>query len=886
MTAGYDHAGPVRWALIFAAALLTAAPAAGAEDDTPDAAYLHDDAIVSARQMYTFKVGEERISVLLGDFSLTVGRRLLSGRDAVMWIHERRHGPTVFRKIEVYVETNAKLVEADGTVDQTVSEEIPDPDNPDAKRRVIIARGNVYVAQGHPDSDRFLEMTAHAAVAYSVPDKTVAGPLSERIVGVYLEGDVLLRRGEQTIRADRLFYDFDAGRALAVRPVLRTIQRQRNIPIYIRAKEGRQLAAREDESTGLRIRGYEWRFTDATITTSDFKVPAWSLVARRAHMTDTTIYAPDGTRLSERAWRTELSSVALKLGHIPVLWSPYVVGDGEEGHTALRKLQVGRHGRYGWGLESDWFLFRLLGIPRPEGFSGRLESDWYERGFLVGPTVEYRRESFSGYARGHIFNDGRQKDDFGTQRRNIPAQRDRGWLLWRHKQFLPRHWQVQAELSYMCDRNFLEEFFPGEFWAGKEQETLIYGKKQQDDWAVTFLTKHHINEFVLGNTRIGSVIAETESLPEVAAYVVGKSILDDRLGYYGQARLGVVRFRPDPSQAISSSESVGRADLRQEINAPIALGPVKVLPYVSGRGTYWSQTPNDGGLLRGWMQVGVGTSMDIWRIHEDVDSKFWDLHRIKHVITPYGAMFGSETNVDDLSRLKPFTSGVETLVQGMGGAVVGVRQLWQTKRGPKGNRQTVDWLRLDISAATFSEAETTLPADGRFLSSRPEYSFPQNAVNAKLAWSASDSTTLLADVNYDMDTAQIGRAHVGMAIDRRPRLSYFLGVRYIKLLDSSIGSAGLNYKISRKYAFRVFEQYDFDWRGGLNQVTAASISRKFSRSYIAMTISYDRTYDDVTVMFTFWPEGIREASLGGKRMNYLSTYGGQRQRDRERERDR
>ncbi|MHC4716906.1 MAG: hypothetical protein ACYS5V_08050, partial [Planctomycetota bacterium] len=253
-------------------------------------------------------------------------------------------------------------------------------------------------------------------------------------------------------------------------------------------------------------------------------------------------------------------------------------------------------------------------------------------------------------------------------------------------------------------------------------------------------------------------------------------------------------------------------------------------------------------------------------------SEFWDLHRVKHVITPYGGVFGSLTNVDDPSRVKPFTPGIETMVQQLSGGVIGVRQLWQTKRGPEMNRHTVDWLRLDISAAMFTDAETTLPADGRFLPSRPEYSFPQNALNAEVAWNLSDSTTFLADANYDMDSGKLGRGNVGLTVTRTPRLSYYLGLRYIQALDSSVGTAGLNYRISRKYAVRAFEQYDFDFRGGRNQVTAASIIRKFSRLYAAVTFSYDRTYDDVTVMLAVWPEGIPEATLGGRRMSYLSTF--------------
>jgi len=972
LTIGHDDAGPARRALITAAVLLAVLPAAAEEAVTEPAedSYVREDAVLSARQMYTFEADGEQVNVLLGDFSLTVGRRVVSGRDAVAWVRTLGAGPRARREITVYVEGDARVVEPDGTEvghraifdvtrqqgpmrarvhahaarkldtfplylralkvrrnagkldeprtqpvrpprvirpptttatapttaaapplgplprpitfhpEKIVSEKVAEGQFPGGGTgRITVARG-VYLSQGHPDDAQFMEMRADRAVVYTIPDETVEGPVAERIVGVYLEGDVRLRRGERTIRGRRLFYDFTTGRALVVKPVFRTIQEQRNIPVYIRGETARQLAARED-SEGRRTRGYEWTFTDAIVTTSDFKVPEWSLAARRAYLKDTSLYAPDGTRLSERRWRTRLRDATLKLGKVPVLWMPLVVGDAEEGHTALRRVQAGRNGRFGWGVESEWFLFRLLGIPRPEGFDGRLEADWYERGVILAPSIDYRQETYSGYLKAEGVLDNEQEDDFGTARKNVPAQRKRGRLLWRHKQFLPRHWQLQLEISGMSDRNFLREFYPSEFWSDKEQETLIYGKKQVDDYALTFLGKFHINNFVLVNSQIGNVIAETESLPDLAGYAIGKPLADGHVVYYGEARGGVVRFRPKMGQGLLSSESVGRLDVRQEVDAPVMLGPVKIVPYVTGRGTYWDDIPNEGGLVRGWAQAGAGASLDVWRIHEGVQSEFWDLHRMKHVITPYGAIFGSWTNVDDMTRVYSFTPGIETQIQRLAGGVVGVRQLWQTKRGPEGNRRTVDWLRFDLSAAAFDDADTNLPADGRFLLSRPEYSFPRNAVNAELAWNLSDANVLLADANYDMDTGRLGRGSIGLAVTRNPRLSYYLGLRHVRAANSSVATLGLKYQISRKYTFSAFEQYDLDFQGGRNEATSLSIVRKLSRSFLAFTVVYDRAFDRFTFVVSFWPEGIPEATLGGQRMSYLSTLVQEEQERRE-----
>jgi len=908
--------------------------------------YLFEDVLITGRGMHGFPVGDEMVNVVLGDFSLTVGRRAVTGRDAVIWIKERSVGSRILRDITVYVEGDpprpAQVVEPDGTVtrdrvllvvihqqgglrarvgghsdqpvtalplyrraramrsglaeppvrevatqptepaespkprrliqpifyraDVTSVRTMPDPRRPERQIRITVAKGNAYVSQGHRDSDLFVEMQADAAVVYSIPTGSAAETPEEQlgqedIVAVYLEGDVILRRGERTVQGERLFYDFQMGKALMLQPVLRTIQSQRDIPVYIRAKEGRQLAARpEPGKEQLRLRGYEWTFRDAIVTTSDFFTPTYHIGAKRVYLADTTPYDAKGTALAERTWRTRLVDTTLNIRSVPVAWFPYLVGDAQEGHTALRKAEFGRHGRFGWGAETQWFLFRLLGLPRPEGFKGRLDADWYERGYILGTELEYERESYSGYGRADGLIDREREDDFGTRRKNINAREERGRLLWRHKHLLGSDWELQLEASYLSDKNFLEQFFPGEYWTGKEQETLAYARKQRDNWAVTGLAKWRLNDF----------LTQTEALPDLGAYLVGQSLWKDILTLHGEGHMGLVRLRPADDGGMLSSRTVARADVRQEIDLPMALGPIKVLPHVAGRLTYWEDSPADQGLTRPWGQVGVNALTHVWRVYDRVRSRLWDLNRLKHVVTPFGGVFWSCTEVEP-GRAHPFSPEIEGYVRRLGGGTAGIRQLWQTKRGPPGEEYTVDWLRANVSASFFNDADTHLPADGRYFFYRPEYSMPRNALNGDMTWHVSDSTTLLADANYDTDSGRLGRANAGIAVTRDPRLKYYAGARYIKDLDSSVGTFGLTYRISRKYTISGFQQYDFDLQGGQNLITSATITRKFPRFYTAFTFVYDRSQNDVGLIMSIWPEGVPEARIGGSRLSLLQA---------------
>ena len=200
---------------------------------------------------------------------------------------------------------------------------------------------------------------------------------------------------------------------------------------------------------------------------------------------------------------------------------------------------------------------------------------------------------------------------------------------------------------------------------------------------------------------------------------------------------------------------------------------------------------------------------------------------------------------------------------------LGLSQRLQTKRGPVDNRRTVDWMRFDLSAGVYDNDRDNAPSDGRFFAYRPEHSIDRNHLNADYAWHISDATTLLADGNYDLDDKQFARGNIGLAVQRDPRLRYYAGARYIDDADSAVGTFGLNYKISRKYSISAFEQYDFAFEDGRNLSTSLTITRKFPRWYGAFTFSYDNSNNEMTLLITFWPEGIEEVRIGGGKLSLL-----------------
>ncbi len=944
--------------------LLAVACATFASDE-----YVHEDARISGKEIHGFVDAGENVSVVLGDFRLVVGKRVLTGRDAVVWVKQKKFRNTIRHDIVVYVEGDAKMVEPSGTsvedrwmivvihqdgrltaaglvsnrplknfplyrraVDRRkgaasrakdtsrtrpapplvrttsrpsptvkvtrppvsesttgVKSTVPTVVNPVSfradkvssrwigqgvhRRRVTILKGNVYLSQGDPSSGKgHMSLRCQAAVIFTKKIKAPPDPArtpyrpqpggfgpagagdqqKERIVGAYLEGDVIVTRGERTMRGSRAYYDFTTDRATVLDVVFRTVQTQRNIPIYVRADEARALSVREIY------------FKNPRISTSDFYTMTYHIGGKSAYLMDRAEYDAKGVRITPQSWYAKVKGSTFNIRGVPLTYWPVTEGDFEQGHTALRKVQAGRSRNLGWGVDTEWHLFRLMGLLRPEGFKGRLELNWHERGPEVGVNIAYSRQNYSGYALAYGMIDEDRNDDFGDLREGIESQRTRGRVLLRHKHRLPSDWRLQFELSYMSDRNYLEQFFPNEFYAGKEQETLIYAKKQRDNWAFTGLLKARLNRFQ----------TQTESAPDAAFYLVGQPLLGDDLTYFGEMHAGFVRHRPDDdAKGVLGSDSkiMARLDTRNEFNYPMHLGPVNLTPYAVGRLTYWDDVqPGFGETFRAYGQVGVKANMRFWRAFNGVRSRMWDINRLRHIITPEIVAFLADSPGVAPRELYPMDPGIEQHLGRQSGVTLGIYQRLQTKRGPAGKQRTVDWMRFNLIAGFYNKSLTTQTSNGRGFFYRPEYSIGRNHVNAEYVWHISDSTTFSADTNYDTDSRSLKRANVGLSVVRDPRLRYYLGMRYLQDLNSAIGTFGVTYKINRKYTVSFFEQYDFNFNDGENLSSSFTITRKLPRWYAAVTFTFDQRDNDVTMLLTFWPEGIPEVRIGTGRVSLLS----------------
>ncbi|MEK6799974.1 MAG: LPS assembly protein LptD [Planctomycetota bacterium] len=757
-------------------------------------------------------------------------------------------------------------------------------------RRRLVITGGIYVSRGVAGEEEFLEISADNAVVFFVPEgatpqpggapagglggrpESLAQPAERReaeraspdrqlmatafgnleVEGTYLEGDVRMSQGVHSLRASRLYYDFVQERALLLDAVAKTLLVQRNVPIYLRADAIRQLSRTE------------YTAENAVLTTSEFHTPHYHIGASEVRLINRTPPEPGRAVAGIRAGSFEIRQATFNISGRPVLYWPYMKGSVDTSETAIRSVRTGFSDDFGLELETKWHLFNLLGLQKPDGVDATLRTDYFsERGPAIGVESDYKRERYFGEFKSYLLADDGH-DSLGRNREETSPHDVRGRFLLRHRQYLEDDWQVSLELSYLSDRDFLEEFAESEFDNGKEQETLLYLKKQRDNWAFAALLQYRLMDF----------LTQTERLPDLAYFRLGEP-LGRGITWYTENRLGLVRYRSaDPTfwQLLRDGEpidsgAVGRADSRHEFGLPADVGPWRVVPFAAGRGTAWDDSPESGGLMRAYGMVGARGSVYLSKTFPDVQSTLFDLHGIRHVVKQDWVAWTSGDGTDP-HELYPFDPTVEE-IHATDGAVVGLRQRFQTKRGPENAQRTVDVFTHDLEIGAFNNADGDALTNGYASFSRPENSVPRNFVNTSTIYRVNDRTSLLSELNYDMNDGEVDILNASMAVERSPRLSYLIGYRFIEEEDSNLLGLDVNYRLTEKHTLALRELFDLE-RGETLDFTVALI-RRFPRWYSALSFELDQAEDDFGVSLSVWPEGLPQAAIGSRRFTGLAN---------------
>jgi len=748
------------------------------------------------------------------------------------------------------------------------------------ERGIATVIGRFYLWQKQDEKGGLLELQADNGVIFysseaSKPDEEQARPedilARGAVKGIYLSGDVLMTKGQRTIRADELYYDFERTKAIIKNAEMRTFDVTEGIPIYVRAAELRQEAENKFSAENV------------TLTTDEFYRPQISLNASSMSITDTTSADEQQGGATKSSYDAEMRDVRFNVYGRTIFYWPRVRSNLERPDIPLKSAHVGKSSGWGWVTETRWYLARLLGLAEPEGTDSTFALDHYsKRGIGTGVDIKYAREKYFGRMLGYIIKD-RGEDRLGrhTSRKNLEPERElRGRFQWRHRHFLPYNWQLTGEISYASDPSFIESFYRNEFNVGKEQETLLHLKRIEDNWGLSFLAKIRINDFV----------NKLEELPTAEFHWTGQSFFNDRLTFYSDTQVSRFRQRyasantpPGPQQFFSF------ATTRNEVDMPLTLGKVKVVPFVAGTVAYEDRfgyfRELDGGTGSReddvWYgETGVRVSpQPSWRVFPDAKSRLWDVDELRHIVGPY------------LTAVSYTQS--ESVIEQRDVLNIGISQRLQTKRGTGNRRRTVDWMRLNTDVTWVNDSGNASAGADRFIWNKPfipmvntltqrdrrtrsMYGVRRNYIGADYSWRLSDTTAVLSDMNFDMQSGVVQQFNVGFSRMRWPNLSYYLGSRYLRritVLDpvtdevlqkgSNAFVFAITYVLDPRYTVVFSQQIDFDY--GATVSSEIALIRRYHRMYWGLTFRTDESLDEKGIVFSIWPQGVPDLSVGPRR---------------------
>ena len=360
--------------------------------------------------------------------------------------------------------------------------------------------------------------------------------------------------------------------------------------------------------------------------------------------------------------------------------------------------------------------------------------------------------------------------------------------------------------------------------------------------------------------RINDFFTQTEWYPRLDHFQLGQSLLNDRLTWYGHSQVGYGRLRTastplDPADAATFNplpwevERDGvRVGGRHELDLPVQLGAVKVVPYALGEVMHWGQDINGNRLTRLYGQAGVRSSLPMWFVDPTVRSVLWNLNGLAHKVVFEGEFLWADANenLEDLPLYDPldddaiehfrrrfidttfggalppmFDERFYALRTGIQSSVTGpteiaddlmllrlsAKQRWQTKRGVPERQRVIDWMSLNAGLSIF-------PKPGRD-------NFGENVgmINYDWRWHAGDRLTLLSDGYADVFNDGLRTFSLGSYIGRPERGSMFLGFRSIEgPLSSNIINAAFNYRMSEKWIGTAGAVVDFGEAGNIGQV--------------------------------------------------------------------
>ena len=183
---------------------------------------------------------------------------------------------------------------------------------------------------------------------------------------------------------------------------------------------------------------------------------------------------------------------------------------------------------------------------------------------------------------------------------------------------------------------------------------------------------------------------------------------------------------------------------------------------------------------------------------------------------------------------------------------LGVRQRWETKRGPPGAERIIDWVVFDVEGSFFPDAD------------RDNFGENVGLVNYDFRWHVGDRLTLLSDGYFDFYNRGLQTMTIGGFISRPELGNLYVGYRSLEgPFTASIVSTSVNYRMSEKWIATLGASVDLGPTGSIGQhFSATRIGESF---LVTFGFDLDANKDNFGVNLAVEPRflpGIRFGQFG------------------------
>ena len=760
-------------------------------------------------------------------------------------------------------------------------------------------------ALGQTSSNR-LVILADNVVAWQTSVVQMDGTMGTKYE-IYLEGNVVFAMGESVIYAERMFYDVSTKRGTILHADMLT-----PIPEY-------QGLVRLKADVIQQLNENVWRAHGAAVTSSRLGVPSYWMQTNQVDLqrqSQPKIDAQTGYPLVDSMtgqpemgdnYFLESRNNFVYAGGVPIFYWPFMRTDLNNPSYYLERIRLGNDSVFGFQAGVGLDLFQLFGIRNPPAGTRWLGLVDYlqERGIGVGTEFEYHAPSFLGYGkevngftRAWFIKD-KGLDNIGRDRRAVPLEEDfRGRVLSRHRHYFQNDDRLTAELGWLSDQNFLQQYYEREWDQEKDFTTgLLYERKWQNQ-----------SLSVLADLRLNDFFTQTEWLPRFDHFVVGQPLLFGRALWSSHSSAGYARFRTAdaPTNAVDLAkfdplawEGVDREGLvagtRHELEFPFQVAAARIVPYVLGDISYWQEDLAGGDLVRGYGQAGLRGSLPMYHIDPTVQNTLFNLNGLAHKVT-FDAEFlyaDASKSLDELPLYNPLDDDAQEFFRrrfafdtfgivpglntplafderyfahrfGMQSYVTspateiaddlmmvrtGMRNRWQTKRGIPGEARVIDWITFDIQASWFPKAD------------RDNFGADAGLVDYEFAWHVGNRLSIVSDGYFDFFSQGLRTVSLGAHMSRPGIGNLYLGFRSMEgPISSNVLNAAVSYRMSDKWILQGGSSIDLGTTGNIGQ--SLSVTRVGESFLVRVGMNIDASRGNTGFSFGFEPRFLPKGRLG------------------------